>query len=280
MCPRKIESFSRNSYAKINLYLDVLGLLPDGYHEIRTIFTEIEVADVLKYSLTRSKNIEILTNVEAISNRDNLVIKVASFIQEKYQVNKGVFIELEKHIPIASGMGGGSSNAATTIKALSELWDLNLPVSEMHDIAERFGSDIPYFLYGGTLLGTHKGEYLSVIAPFSWGHILLVKPGFGVSAKEAYEIVDYSENASSWTEFIETGNVKLCYNRLQKGVIRNYPLIGDILREMDDCGAEKSLMTGSGSTCVGFFGNRGSIEKAMQVFNKRGYWSCCTKTRV
>jgi 4-diphosphocytidyl-2-C-methyl-D-erythritol kinase len=279
MCPKKIESFLQNSYAKINLFLDVLGLLPDGYHEIRTIFTEIDVADVLKYTLTRSKNIEILTNVEAISNRDNLVVKVASFLQEKYHVNRGVFIELEKHIPLAAGMGGGSSDAATTIKILSKLWNLNLSIAEMQEISSKFGSDISFFLDGGTVLGTHKGEKLKTITPFIWDHILLVKPSFGISAKEAYSIVNYDDKATSWEELIDTGNVKLCFNRLQNGVIRNYPEIGDILSKMENTGTVNAIMTGSGSTCVGFYEDIESMNKAKTGFEQQGYWTCCTKTR-
>jgi 4-diphosphocytidyl-2-C-methyl-D-erythritol kinase len=279
MSPKKIESFSRNSYAKINLYLDVLGLLPDGYHEIRTIFTEIEVADVLKYTLTGSKNIEILTNVEAISNQDNLVVKIASFLQEKYCIDRGVSIVLDKHIPLAAGLGGGSSNAATTIQVLSDLWDLNLSDSEMHEIATMFGSDVPYFLLGGTALGTHKGEKLDALSPFSWDQILLVKPKFGISAREAYSIVQYGENATSWEQLISTGNVRCCFNRLQRGIVGNYPVIGQIITELGELGAIKAMMTGSGSTCVGFFDDPISIQKAKTSFEQKGYWTCCTKTR-
>jgi 4-diphosphocytidyl-2-C-methyl-D-erythritol kinase len=279
MCPRKTKSFSRSSYAKINLFLDVLGTNPDGYHEIRTIFTEIEVADVLKYTLTRSKNIEILTNVEAISNRDNLVVKVACFLQEKYRIDRGVFIELDKHIPLAAGMGGGSSNAATTICALSELWDLNLTNPEMQKIAVKFGSDIPYFLHGGTVLGTHKGEKLDVLSPFFWDNILLVKPSFGISASEAYSIIEYDEQASSWEEFIKTGNVKLCFNRLEKGVVGRYPIIGEIITDLEKSGAQKAIMTGSGSTCVGFFEDHELMCGAKVFFDQKGYWTYCTNTR-
>jgi 4-diphosphocytidyl-2-C-methyl-D-erythritol kinase len=280
MSLKKIESFSRNSYAKINLYLDVLGLLPDGYHEIRTIFTEIEVADVLKFTLTRSKNVEILANVEAISNRDNLAVKVACFLQEKYHVSKGVFIEMEKHIPIAAGMGGGSSNAAITIQSLSELWGLNLSDLEMQEIATKFGSDIPYFLRGGTALGSGKGEKLENLTPFKWDYILLVKPSIGISAREAYTVTQYNEKATDWEQLVGTGDVKLCFNRLQKGICEIYPIITEIISDLEKIGAIKAIMTGSGSTCVGFFIDEITMKEAKDNFERKGFWTCCTRTRT
>ncbi len=254
-------------------------MLPDGYHEIKTIFAEIDVADVLKYTLTRTKNIEILTNVNAISNQDNLAVKVASFIQEKYQVPYGVRIELKKNIPLAAGMGGGSSNAAVTIRSLSDLWELKLPEAEMMSIAAKYGSDVPFFLYGGTMLGSHKGEKLALLAPFIWNYILLVKPYFGVSASEAYASVEYNEKATNWEQLISSGDVKMCFNRLQAGVIRQYPVIGEIITEMNKTGAIKTIMTGSGSTCVGFYNDSSTMQKAKDHFEIKDYWTCCTKTR-
>lgn len=269
----------RNSYAKINLYLDVLGLLPDGYHEIRTVFAEIAVHDVLKYTLTRSRNIEILTNVDAISNQDNLVVRIARYLQERYHVSEGVNIELEKNIPLAAGMGGGSSNAAVTIQALNELWNLSLSDQEKWNIASIHGNDIPYFLVGGTALGTHKGEIVEALSPIQSKHILLVKPEFGITAREAYDCVEYDSRSTDWQEFIRTGDIRFCYNRLQNGIIQKYPLIGVILEKFKERGALHAIMTGSGSTCVGFYSDQGSLESARIAFASEGYWTCSTETR-
>ncbi|HPT71783.1 MAG TPA: 4-(cytidine 5'-diphospho)-2-C-methyl-D-erythritol kinase [Candidatus Cloacimonadota bacterium] len=267
----------RNSYAKINLYLDVLGSLPDGYHEILTIFTEIDLKDVLKFTLTRSRNIEFLTNVEAISNRENLVYKVAHFIQQEYQIENGVKMVLEKNIPIAAGMGGGSSNAAATIQGLSELWDLNLTDHEMNQIAAKFGNDISFFLYGGTALGTHKGEVITPIPSFLDKTLLLVKPDFGISAKEAYDCVDYGSQSDDWELLIKNRDVTRCFNRLEKGIIKKYPMIGEILDRLDSSGASKAIMTGSGSTCVGFFDDPATMMKAKKEFELEGYWTYCAR---
>jgi 4-diphosphocytidyl-2-C-methyl-D-erythritol kinase len=262
MYQKKTASCLLASYAKINLYLEVLGKLAEGYHEIRTVFLEVDVADQIKYTLTNKQNIEVLANVETISNPANLAAQVATYLKDRFQVNQGLLIEMEKHIPIAAGMGGGSSDAASTIKACSNLWNLNLSFSEMQDIAALFGSDLNFFLQGGTALGTHRGEIISRLPDFVWEHILLVKPEFGVSAKDAYAVINYDGKAPDWQPIIQNRDVKHCFNRLQKGVVAQHPEIDFILQKMQMKGALQAIMTGSGSTCVGFFTDPGEISSS------------------
>ena len=160
---RKNHVISSASYAKINLILNVESLLDSGYNKIRTLFSEIDLNDKLKYSLTKSKEIEVWSNIEELCGEKNLIYSVATYLKNKYSVNSGVKIELEKKIPLAAGLGGGSSNAANAIKALNLLWSLNLSIPEMHEIAAKFGSDLNFFLEGGTACGFNRGEIIERI---------------------------------------------------------------------------------------------------------------------
>ena len=159
MAKKKIISVLRNSSAKINLFLDVLSSRLDGYHEIRTIFSEIDLYDVLNFTLTKNSTIKILANTDFVSLEKNLIYKVAIFIQKKYNVQYGATIDLHKHIPISAGLGGGSSNAATALLGLAGLWQLR-DKKKIMSIAKKLGSDVPFFLTGGCQLGIGRGERL------------------------------------------------------------------------------------------------------------------------
>ncbi len=149
------------SYAKINLFLDVMKKREDGFHDIRTIFSEIDLYDELFFDLTKKGSIEILTDTDQIELHENLIYQLAFFIKDTYDVKDGCRIRLKKIIPIAAGLGGGSSNAAATIIALNKLWNLQLSFSTMRKIAAKFGSDIAFFLTGGIAIGTGKGDDLT-----------------------------------------------------------------------------------------------------------------------
>ena len=199
---RKME-YSRDSYAKVNLFLDVISRLANGYHEILTVFAEIELHDKLKFFLTNKQEIKIMSNVEDLNSSNNLIYKIAIYLQNRFGVKKGVIVELEKHIPIAAGLGGGSSNAAATIVALSELWHINLEEETMHEIAAEFGSDINFFLKGGTALGRNRGEILEDCAQIYLDNILLVNPNVQISSKTAYQAVRINEPNNSWTQLLK-----------------------------------------------------------------------------
>jgi len=246
---KKTISVLRNSSAKINLFLDVISVRLDGYHEIRTIFSEIDLYDVLNFTLTKNSAIKILANIDFVSLEKNLIYKVAIFIQKKYNVLNGAKIDLQKNIPIAAGLGGGSSNAAQTILALNEIWKLNLSTIEMNSIAARFGSDINFFLSGGT-----------------------------ASSKEAYEAVNVVKPNSNWKEFLRNKDVNFCFNKLEEGIIRLYPKIGKTLNFMQENGAMKAMLSGSGATMIGFCPDRATAENLSEYFTRKKYWNCITKT--
>ena len=264
------------SYAKINLSLQVLGKLEDNYHQIRTVFSEIDLFDVLTFTLTKKSEIKVLSNIVSLKQEDNLIYKIAVFIKDNYRVKNGVIIDLKKNIPIAAGLGGGSSNAAMTIIALADIFDLNLPEIELHRIAEKFGSDLNFFLNGGTALGIDRGQNIQQMEFKEIKNILLINPGFGVSSGKAYKNVIKSEN--DWNNFQNTLNIRFAFNDLEKGVVKLYPEIGEIIDDCKKIGAINSILSGSGATVIGFFEDEITVNKAKDFFKGKGYWVKITKT--
>ena len=221
-----------------------------------------------------------MANKDFVSTKKNLIYKVAIFIQRKYNVKHGVEIELKKNIPIEGGLGGGSSNAAKTVIALSQLWDLNLSESEKHEIARNFGSDVNFFLRGGSALGEGKGDKITPIKDIIIDNILLVKPNFGVSSKEAYEAVKISNKQNTdWQQMINTFDVSYCYNSLEEGVCKKYPEIKRIIDYLQKNGATKAILSGSGSTVIGFCPDFKTAKKLSNHYSKKEYWNYIAKTK-
>jgi 4-diphosphocytidyl-2-C-methyl-D-erythritol kinase len=270
---------STTANAKINLFLDVLGKRPDGYHSIRTVFAEIDLYDELNYTLTKNTGIKILTNRDFVNTEDNLIYKVAFFIQKTYNVRYGVTVHLQKHIPIAAGLGGGSSDAAATIRALSQLWMLDLSAQEQHAIAAQFGSDINFFLEGGTALGLGRGEEISPLSDIPLDNIFLVNPGFGISSGEAYRLVTPMHSDDGWKKLIEEHDIRHAHNTLQSGICDRYPRIRDIINHLCDTGAVKAILSGSGPTIIGFCPDRNTAQRLSEFYSTQGYWNYITKTK-
>lgn len=271
--------YSLNSYAKINLFLDVISRFPNGYHEIFTIFAEIELFDKLKFFLTNKQEIKIVSNIGELNNSENLIYKVAIYLKDRFCVDKGVLVELEKNIPIAAGLGGGSSNAAATIKALSILWNLNLSLEEMNEIAALFGSDINFFLIGGTAIGRNRGEIIEGIEDIPLSHILLVNPNIPIASKTAYQAVKIGAPNLNWQSLIKEKTSKYCYNKLEEGIALQYPIIKQLTDQLLQLNAEKAMLSGSGSTVIGFFNDEQKCKNAQKFFDQEGFWSYITTTR-
>ncbi|MCE2464205.1 MAG: 4-(cytidine 5'-diphospho)-2-C-methyl-D-erythritol kinase, partial [Dehalococcoidia bacterium] len=151
------------AYAKINLTLEVLGRRPDGYHEVRTVLQTIDLTDIL--NITRASHLKMECSVPELGNKDNLVWKAASALRRAAECDKGAKIHLEKHIPVGMGLGGGSSDAAATLKALNNLWGIQMHDAGLQSIAASLGSDVPFFLRGGTALGEGRGEVMTELHP-------------------------------------------------------------------------------------------------------------------
>ena len=268
------------SHAKINLFLDVLEKMENGYHRISTMFSEISLHDTIKFSLTKYHDIKLLSDIDELKNRDNLIYKVAIFIQNKYSVRYGAKIELKKLIPIAAGLGGGSSNAATTIRGLNWIWCLNLSKGEMHDIAQRFGSDINFFLEGYQALGTGRGEIIQPLnIDLAIENILLVNPNIYILSSEAYELVEFSQPNPNLNDLLDSQDPKYCFNKLEAGILKKYPILSEIFSFLYAKGAKKVILSGSGSTIIGFFGDPRKCESAQDQMKKNGFWTYITLTR-
>ena len=270
---------SLNSHAKINLFLDVLSKLENGYHQILTIFSEINLCDQLKFFLTNKQEIKIVSNIESLNNSDNLIFKIAFYLQNRFSVKKGVIVELNKMIPVAAGLGGGSSNAACALKGLSHIWDLKLDRETRHEIASQFGSDINFFLEGGTAIGKNRGELLEKCNHIEIDNILLVNPNIPISSKTAYQAVKISLPNNSWNDLLKSSDPGFCYNKLEEGIIPLYPIIQELKNQMHSLNAINTIMSGSGSTVIGFFDDPQKCKNAQTWFENKGYWSYITTTR-
>jgi 4-diphosphocytidyl-2-C-methyl-D-erythritol kinase len=192
-------------------------------------------------------------------------------------VSDGVDVFLEKRIPIAAGLGGGSSNAAITIMSLNQLWNLNLSVSWLSAIASQFGSDINFFLEGGCSLGENRGELITPMQDVSIATILLVNPGIKISAREAYGAVELPA-LSEAKQFVPGDLLNTAFNRLEKGIRKLYPAVDQLICGIRDCGAKVSMLSGSGSTCFGIFEDQSLLKKCQDRYQGMGYWTQSVKT--
>ncbi len=260
------------AFAKINLCLRIMAKRPDGYHDLQTIFQEISLKDELTFS-PRPSGVEItVSDNRCPADRNNLAHKAAILLQERTGVAKGVAIHIQKNIPIGAGLGGGSSDAAATLKALNQLWDLALDRSDLAQLAGQIGADVAFFIHGATALGTGKGEQLTAlhIPGAYWG--VLLYPGFGVSTSWAYQnfklnltkrsensklysLTDLCNDRSSWQN--------LFVNDLEKVVFEEYPELDHLRNQLATAGAFFSRMSGSGSSIFGLFDTRARAEKAL-----------------
>ena len=265
------------SYAKINLYLEVLAKLPDNYHQIETLLCSVSVFDTLKYALTKKPDIKLWSNLPEMTVDNNLIYQVSTFMRDKYDPQTGVEIYLDKQIPIAAGLGGGSSNAATTIMALNILWELGLSLAEMEDIAAMFGSDVCFFLQGGTAFASNKGEVIAKRDDLEIERILLVNPRIAINSSTAYQLVQVPDSEKR-RQFVFSDWRHNCYNRLEPGIRKAYPVVDDIISKMMSHNAMPAMMSGSGSTCFGIFDTDNDLKRCMEYFSRAGYWTKQVKT--
>lgn len=246
--------------AKINLSLDVLRKREDGYHEVNMVMTTIDLADRLELQKLAAPVIQLGTSSSYLPEDDrNLAYKAAKLVQERFHVKEGVSIYIDKNIPVAAGLAGGSSDAAAVLKGLNQLWELGLSREEMAGLGSEIGSDVAFCVYGGTALATGRGEILKPIAspPPCW--VVLAKPTIGVSTKETYAQLDlktaHHPDVHEVVKAIEEKNYYgLCRslgNIFEEQTIRKVPQVGQIKEKMKEAGADGVLMSGSGPTVFG-----------------------------
>ncbi|MDD3143552.1 MAG: 4-(cytidine 5'-diphospho)-2-C-methyl-D-erythritol kinase [Candidatus Cloacimonetes bacterium] len=274
--PRNRKKAQHVSYAKINLFLEVLGKLPDNYHEIETLLCSVSLYDTLKYALTKRQGIKLWSNLPELPAKSNLVFKVAQYLLDEFKPDQGVDIHLTKRIPLAAGLGGGSSNAAITLRALNSLWNLQLSIAELELVSARFGSDIPFFLHGGTAWATHKGELVQP-RPDVQMELLLVNPNIGIASAEAYALVP--DASGSGRQHLEQPiGHKWLFNRLEPGIRQAYPAVDRLLNYLHEAGADAAIMSGSGSTCFGVFEDAAKMQACKDFFDQVGYWTKIVRT--
>lgn len=276
--------------AKINLGLDILRKREDGYHEVRMIMQTIQMYDVLKMKKVKKPGISLSVNYPYIpSDERNLVYKAAKLLMDEFQVKEGVDICLEKFIPVAAGMAGGSSDAAAAMVGINRLFKLGLSERELMDRAVNIGADVPYCIMRGTALAEGIGEKLTRIAQIPDCFVLIGKPGISVSTKMAYESLQLDKISShpdidGMIRDIENGDLLTMTEKMgnvfEPGIIDKYPVIGEIKDLMEDNGALKAMMSGSGPTVFGIFDDREKMEAAAAVLRESGLAKTVFATEV
>ncbi|MEZ0479598.1 4-(cytidine 5'-diphospho)-2-C-methyl-D-erythritol kinase [Planococcus sp. SSTMD024] len=265
--------------AKINLTLDVLYKRPDNYHEIEMIMTTVDLADRIGLQGT-AKGIHIQSADRFVPNDSrNLAYQAAQLIKDTFNIKTGVIISLDKQIPVAAGLAGGSSDAAATLKGLNQLWQLNLSLDELAELGAKIGSDVSFCVYGGTALATGRGEVIEELPapPHCW--VILAKPSLGVSTADVYGAFDPDKAAHPDTQAMiaalrEGDYESMCDNlgnALESVTMNLHPEVGQIKEHMIKFGADAVLMSGSGPTVFGLVNQEARIPR---IYNGlRGFCS-------
>lgn len=273
-----MDSVNLKAYAKVNLSLDILGKRPNGYHEVEMIMQQITLCDELTIKKKES-GISIHTDCYFIPNNSkNIGYKIARDVMAIYDIKSGIHIEIQKNIPVAAGLAGGSADAAAVIIGMNRLFDLKMSKDEMKIIAVKHGADIPFCIEGGAAVARGIGEELEVIPSLKNVHMVLVKPSIGVSTQEIYRSlkIDQIKNhpdtnllieAMTCNDFRTVSNNM--YNVLEEVTSQKYSIIKKIENKMIEYGAIGTMMSGSGPTVFGIFKNHKKAESAYKNLSKR-----------
>lgn len=246
--------------AKINLALDVLYKRPDQYHEVEMVMTTVDLADRIEIEEMKQNNITIFSHNRYVPDDDrNLAYQAAALLKERFNIKQGVSIKIEKNIPVAAGLAGGSSDAAATLRGLNRLWNLGLSMDELAELGAEIGSDVSFCVYGGTALATGRGERIKHLPspPKCW--VVLAKPLRGVSTADIYKRLDLQNvkhpDIPAMIQAIETNDYKgVCDNIgnvLENVTLSLHPEVLHIKNQMKRFGADAVLMSGSGPTVFG-----------------------------
>jgi len=287
------EKFTLPAFAKINLGLRVLGRRPDGYHEIQTVFQTVTLHDRLSFERLPGGRLELVcAAADVAADESNLVHRAAAALRERFGVRGGARLELEKMIPAGGGLGGGSADAAAALVGLTKLWGLAAGGDELAGLGARLGADVPFFLTGGTALGTGTGTEITPLEDAPERHLLIVTPGARVSTAEAYKAL----NARALTKADRAANLSVSRAESQirdslRGVLTNdfepavFGLHPEIARARDalaGAGARPAALSGSGSSVFGVFESGGEAEGALALLRAEPGWRvfrCATLTR-
>lgn len=256
--------------AKINLTLDVLHKRPDGFHEVEMIMTTVDLADRIWLRPTENGKIIIKASERHVPNdRKNLAYQAAELLQIECGIRDGVEITLEKSIPVAAGLAGGSSDAAATLRGLNRLWDLKLSVEELARLGARIGSDVSFCVHGGTALATGRGELIEILPPPPNCWVILAKPAISVSTGDIYGNLNLSGidhiNTLGMIEALRAGDYdKMCKsvgNVLETVTMDLHPQVVVLKEQMKRFGADAVLMSGSGPTVFGLVKHESRVPR-------------------
>ena len=272
------------SFAKINIGLKIVSRRKDGYHNLYTIFQELDFADFINIEKS-DKGCNIKSDVDWMPiNEKNICYKAYSFLKKEFDQIKGVSIKINKNIPVGSGLGGGSSNCAAVLKGLNSLYNLGLDNNNLQKIALKLGADVPFFIKGGVQLGEGIGEKLTKIKNSIPGYYLLIMPEIRIDTHWAYSQIkkklNYGQNLSNFAGFLDGdfSSPKFFENDFERIVIPAYPEIGRIKKKILEFGALFSSLSGSGSTVYGIF-NDEAIAKDAELFFRNSHNTILSKPK-
>lgn len=279
-----MDTFTLKAYAKVNLGLDVVGKMPNGYHEVKMIMQTVGIYDELTFQRTEK---DILVTVEAKglpvwavpADENNLVYKAAKQMMEQYGVTEGIHIHLKKNIPVAAGMAGGSTDAAATYRGVNRMFQLGVTEEEICRMAVKVGADVPYCVMGGTALAEGIGEILTPLPDTPDCLVLVAKPDIFVSTKYVYEnlhadTLQAHPDIDGMVQAIRRGSLDGVIDRmgnvLETVTEREYPVIGEIKAFLEANGARRAMMSGSGPTVFGLYDEEEKAKEGYKAFVEAG----------
>lgn len=271
-----IHSLNLKAYGKINLGLDVLRRREDGYHEVRMIMQTVGIYDRIDLTRKAEPGIEVETNLYYLPvNENNLVYKAAHMLMKEFSIKQGLKIKLQKFIPVAAGMAGGSSDAAAVLFGVNKMFGLGLSMKDLMERGVKIGADVPYCLMRGTALSEGIGEILTPLPPMPQCKVLIAKPSVSVSTKWVYENLHANQLKKEQHPDIDGIIEGICQgdiykvaekfgNVLETVTEKQYPVISQIKEKMKAMGAVNALMSGSGPTVFGLFVNPAAAQSAYE----------------
>lgn len=280
-----MNSVTMKSFAKINLSLDVLGVLPNGYHEVRMVMQTVSLCDLVGLTKTPS-GINLTSNLPFLpTGAGNVAYAAAEAFFERTKIQGGVNINLKKRIPVGAGLAGGSGNAAAVLKGLNNLYDAHLPVRTLCEIASPLGADIPYCIIGGTRLAEGVGEKISPLPKMPHCHVVLVKPQFSISTSWAYNNIDSHPSLSHPDTKALIAALRRCDlkgvcgnmgNVLEDVSISRYDVLAKLKLRLRELGALGAQMSGSGPTVFGIFDDFRKAKAANDILREeyKSYYVC------
>lgn len=275
-----MKEIAVKALAKINLGLDVVRKREDGYHGVKMVMQTIHLFDRLEMKKTQADEITITTNLTFLpTNENNLVYKAAKLLKDEFSIKDGIDVKLHKHIPVAAGMAGGSTDAAAVLYGMNSMFELGLSKGELMQRGVKIGADVPYCIMRGTALAEGIGEKLTALPPMVKCPVLIAKPQISVSTKFVYENLKLNEgivhpDIDTLVSDIEAKDLpKIAAdmgNILETVTIPNYPVIAQIKDLMKEQGALNAMMSGSGPTVFGLFDTEETAVRAYEKMRKSG----------